>query len=123
MPAKKKTGIRDQGLGGSKKANPQTPTTNPVIINGIINGSRTPSRILEEQVQQAVEEGARQLRVIADGQHGIGGRIWPRGETIKITVEGTSGQRLGSMGMPGTEVIAYGNASDDVGWLNWGGKN
>src|SRR4030067_108146 len=120
MPAKKKTGIRDQGLGGSKKANPQTPTTNPVIINGIINGSRTPSRILEEQVQQAVEEGARQLRVIADGQHGIGGRIWPRGETIKITVEGPAGQRLCSMGMGGTGITVKGSVSDDVGWINCG---
>jgi len=46
-----------------------------ITINGIVNNSRTPSRILEEQIQEAVQEGARELRVIADGQHGIGGRF------------------------------------------------
>ena len=83
-------------------------------------GQRTPSRILEEQIQQAVQKGARELHVIADGQHGIGGRIWPGGGTVKITVEGPVGQRLGSMGMPGTEIIVKGSSSDDAGWLNCG---
>ena len=48
--------------------------------------------------------------------------IWPRGETVKITVEGPAGQRLGSMGMSGTEIIVKGSASDDVGWINCGAK-
>jgi len=26
------------------------------------------------------------------------------------------------MGMPGTEIVANGSASDDVGWLNCGAK-
>jgi NADPH-dependent glutamate synthase beta subunit-like oxidoreductase/NAD-dependent dihydropyrimidine dehydrogenase PreA subunit len=64
----------------------------------------------------------RELHVIADGQHGIGGRIWPRGEAVKITVEGPVGQRLGSMGMSGTEILVKGSVSDDVGWLNCGAK-
>ncbi|MDI6889873.1 MAG: hypothetical protein QMC83_02880 [Thermodesulfovibrionales bacterium] len=99
-----------------------------VTIYGNVNGKRVPSRILEEQIQQAVRDGARELHIIADGQHGIGGRIWPRsasggkGETIKITVEGPVGQRLGSMGMFGTEIIVKGSASDDIGWLNCGAK-
>ncbi len=93
-----------------------------VVIHGNINGKRVPSRILEEQIQQAVKDGARELHIIADGQHGIGGRIWPRGETIKITVEGPVGQRLGSMGMFGTEILVKGSVSDDVGWLNCGAK-
>lgn len=93
-----------------------------VVINGNINGVRISSRILEEQIQKAVKDGARELHIIADGQHGIGGRIWPRGETIKITVEGPVGQRLGSMGMFGTEIVVKGSASDDVGWLNCGAK-
>ena len=53
-----------------------------ITINGIIKGDRVPSRILEEQIQQAVKDGARDLHIIADGQHGIGGRIWPRDETV-----------------------------------------
>src|SRR4030042_2871801 len=107
MRAKKKT------AGGSQKT---------VTILGSINGHRVPSRILEEQIQQAVKDGVRDLHIIADGQHGIGGRIWPRGETVKITVEGPAGQRLGSMGMLGTEIIVRGSVSDDVGWINCGAK-
>ena len=93
-----------------------------IKIHGTIKGKRVPSRILEEQIQQAVRDGARQLHIIADGQHGIGGRIWPKGEAVKITVEGPVGQRLGSMGMPGTEITVKGSVSDDVGWLNCGAK-
>ncbi len=90
------------------------------IIKGSVEGRRVPSRVLEEEIQEAVRQGARELRVIADGQHGIGGRIWPRSETVRITVEGPVGQRLGSMGMFGTEIVVRGSASDDVGWLNCG---
>jgi NADPH-dependent glutamate synthase beta subunit-like oxidoreductase/glutamate synthase domain-containing protein 3 len=93
-----------------------------VTLKGKIKGKRTPSRIFEEEIQEAVIQGARELRILADGQHGIGGRIWPREEGIKITVEGPVGQRLGSMGMFGTEILVKGGASDDVGWINCGAK-
>ena len=93
-----------------------------MTIRGIVKGQRVPSRILEEQIQQAVKDGARQLHIVADGQHGIGGRIWPRGEAVKIVVEGPAGQRLGSMGMSGTEIIVKGSVSDDAGWINCGAK-
>ncbi|MBI5049808.1 MAG: hypothetical protein HZC11_02760 [Nitrospirae bacterium] len=81
-----------------------------ITIKGNINGKRVPSRILEEQIQNAVRDGERELRITADGQHGIGGRIWPRNETISITVDGPVGQRPGSMGMSGTEIIVKGSA-------------
>ncbi|MBI4843073.1 MAG: FAD-dependent oxidoreductase [Nitrospirae bacterium] len=93
-----------------------------VTLQGTINGKRTPSRILEEEIQDAVRRGARELHVIADGQHGIGGRIWPAGEPVNITVEGPVGQRLGSMGMFGTKIVVNGGASDDVGWINCGAE-
>jgi NADPH-dependent glutamate synthase beta subunit-like oxidoreductase/glutamate synthase domain-containing protein 3 len=93
-----------------------------VIIEGTTEGKRVPSRILEEEIQAAVREGVRDILVRADGQHGIGGRIWPRGETVSITVEGPSGQRLGSMGMFGTEILLKSSASDDVGWINCGAR-
>ena len=114
MHAKKKTAV---GSRQSAVSNQKT-----VTIFGSINGNRVPSRILEEQIQQAVKDGVRDLHIIADGQHGIGGRIWPSGETVKITVEGPAGQRLGSMGMLGTEIIVRGSVSDDVGWINCGAK-
>ncbi|MBI4824669.1 MAG: FAD-dependent oxidoreductase [Nitrospirae bacterium] len=93
-----------------------------LIIKGNINGKRVSSRILEEEIQRAVREGERDILVYADGQHGIGGRIWPLKETVRITVEGPVGQRLGSMGMFGTEIVVRGGASDDVGWINCGAK-
>ncbi|MDO8282092.1 MAG: FAD-dependent oxidoreductase [Thermodesulfovibrionia bacterium] len=91
-----------------------------ITIKANISGKRTPSRILEEEIQDAVKGGARNLHIIADGQHGIGGRIWPTGDTVKITVEGPVGQRLGSMGMFGTEILVKGGTSDDIGWVNCG---
>jgi NADPH-dependent glutamate synthase beta subunit-like oxidoreductase/glutamate synthase domain-containing protein 3/ferredoxin len=108
---------RGEGKGGSENSKLQ-----PLTIYGIVNGNRVPSRILEEQIQQAVRDGSRDLHIIADGQHGIGGRIWPKGERIKIIVEGPAGQRLGSMGMLGTEIVVKGSVSDDVGWINCGAK-
>ncbi len=91
-------------------------------IYGIVNGKRVSSKDLEEQIQAAVKNGRRELKIIADGQHGIGGRLWPTPEDKKLIVEGTSGQRLGSMGMMGTEILVKGSCSDDVGWLNCGAR-
>ncbi len=91
-----------------------------MIINGNINGKRVSSKELEAQLQKALKDGAREITVQADGQHGIGGRIWPQYGSVKVTIEGTSGQRVGSMGMDGTEILVKGSSSDDAGWLNCG---
>jgi len=107
---------------GSKRLPPLSTRTSLFTIKGNVDGQRVPSRILEEQIQEAAKSGVREMRIVAQGQHGIGGRIWPSGETLKITVEGTAGQRLGSMGMDGTEILVKGSASDDVGWINCGAK-
>lgn len=93
-----------------------------MIIKGNIDGRRVSSKDLDEQIQKAVKEGARDITVIADGQHGIGGRIWPCGEKVRIVIEGTPGQRVAGMGMEGTEIIVKGSTSDDTGWLNTGAK-
>jgi NADPH-dependent glutamate synthase beta subunit-like oxidoreductase/glutamate synthase domain-containing protein 3/NAD-dependent dihydropyrimidine dehydrogenase PreA subunit len=91
-----------------------------MIIKGNVNGKRVSSKDLEEQLQKAIQKGAKELTVVAEGQHGIGGRIWPRAGQVKITIEGTAGQRVGSMGMEGTEILVKGSTSDDTGWLNCG---
>ncbi len=92
-------------------------------IAGQENGIRVESRVMEERIQHAVEEGYRHIEVKAYGQHGIGGRLWRAGEEqIKIDVTGTSGQRLGSMGFANTVIEVFGPASDDVGWLNAGAQ-
>ncbi len=98
------------------------PQKKTVTILGNVHGRRISSRILEEQIQQAVSAGAQKIHIVADGQHGIGGRIWPRDKAVTITVEGPVGQRLGSMGMSGTEIVVRGSVSDDVGWINCGAK-
>ena len=124
MRAKKVKEQKSIEHGAKNKKQLQAPDSDlkAMTIRGIVKGQRVPSRILEEQIQQAVKDGARELHIVADGQHGIGGRIWPRGEAVKIVVEGPAGQRLGSMGMSGTEIIVKGSVSDDVGWINCGAK-
>jgi NADPH-dependent glutamate synthase beta subunit-like oxidoreductase/NAD-dependent dihydropyrimidine dehydrogenase PreA subunit len=122
MRARKKEVKSKKSEVKSKKKKVTAGAEPPLTIHGVVKGKRVPSRVLEEQVQHAIQEGVRELHVIADGQHGIGGRIWPRGEAVKITVEGPVGQRLGSMGMSGTEILVKGSVSDDVGWLNCGAK-
>jgi NADPH-dependent glutamate synthase beta subunit-like oxidoreductase/glutamate synthase domain-containing protein 3 len=128
MRAKKKQGARSKEQEVREQLRTPNSGLRTVTIDGIVQGKRVPSRILEEQIQQAVRDGAGELHIIADGQHGIGGRIWPRsdsggrGKAVKITVEGPAGQRLGSMGMFGTEIIVRGSVSDDVGWINCGAK-
>ena len=87
------------------------------------NNIRVESRILEEHIQKAVEDGYRQIEVTAYGQHGIGGGCGGRAtSTVKVDVLGTSGQRLGSMGFANTVIEVFGPASDDVGWLNAGAE-
>ncbi|MDZ7642451.1 MAG: FAD-dependent oxidoreductase [Desulfurivibrio sp.] len=89
-------------------------------ISGSSDGSRISSQELDDLIQEALRQGDRELAIEARGQHGIGGRIWPAYAPVKLRVHGPIGQRLGAMGMAGTEIVAEGGASDDVGWLNCG---
>ena len=92
-------------------------------VQGTENDKRLESRILEERIQAAVADGARNLEVRACGQHGIGGRLFiSEKEPVTVTITGNPGQRVGSMGFPGTRIIVEGPASDDVGWLNAGAE-
>lgn len=93
-----------------------------ITVDGRENGRRLSSRALEDRVQAAIKGGAEELIIQADGQHGIGGRIWPNLGPVRIKVEGPVGQRAGSMGMFGTDILINGSASDDVGWINCGAK-
>ncbi len=93
------------------------------IISGQQDGERIESRVLEEKIQEAVASGARSLKILAFGQHGIGGRLWKAGEEkVDVHVEGPPGQRLGSMGFANTTIEVHGPASDDTGWLNAGAE-
>ena len=93
------------------------------LISGRQDDIRLESRVLEEQLQEAVAKGHRKIEVQACGQHGIGGRLWRAGDKpLEIRVTGHSGQRLGSMGFANTRIENMGPASDDVGWLNAGAE-
>lgn len=92
-----------------------------IVISGEEDGQRVESRIFEDRIQRAVENGYLNIEVQAYGQHGIGGRLWNAGDNrVHITVSGAPGQRLGSMGFPNTFIETLGPTSDDVGWLNAG---
>ena len=94
-----------------------------IMIPGSEKGVRVETRVLEERIQKAVADGHRHIEIIAQGQHGIGGRLWRAGmEKITLRVLGTSGQRVGAMGFPNTLIDVVGPASDDVGWLNAGAQ-
>ena len=94
-----------------------------IRLSGFENGHRIESRILEERIQQAVENGCRTLEIEAFGQHGLGGRLWKAGDDrLHIKISGASGQRVGSMGFPNTLIEVFGPCSDDVGWLNAGAQ-
>ena len=90
-------------------------------ISGRVAGDRVDSRIIEEQIQSALDQGHRNLKIEAYGQHGIGGRLWRAGDQkVNIEIVGQPGQRVGSMGFSNTSIEVHGPASDDVGWLNAG---
>ncbi len=91
-------------------------------ISGKTGVTRIESRVLEEMIQKAVEEGRRHIEINAYGQQGIGGRIWEKNEPVHIKILGHSGQRIGAMGFPNTFIEIHGPASDDVGWLNGGAQ-
>jgi NADPH-dependent glutamate synthase beta subunit-like oxidoreductase/glutamate synthase domain-containing protein 3/NAD-dependent dihydropyrimidine dehydrogenase PreA subunit len=95
-----------------------------IIITGLKTGVRVESRDLEAAIQKAVEDGHRCIEVHAYGQHGIGGRLWKtrKKEELLIRILGSSGQRVGAMGFPGTSIDVFGPVSDDVGWLNAGAR-
>ncbi len=97
--------------------------TQPRVISGTFSGNRVESRVLEEQIQEAVVRGERSIAVSALGQHGIGGRLWRSGnEAVHVKITGQTGQRVGAMGFPNTFIEVLGPASDDVGWLNAGAE-
>ncbi|TCK60607.1 FAD-dependent oxidoreductase [Seleniivibrio woodruffii] len=89
-------------------------------IQGIIDGKRVSTQNLLKSVYEKLDEGITEFEVEASGQHNIGGPLWTTdGTPLKFTVK-NPGQRVGSMGMPGTEITINGSAPADVGWLNAG---
>ncbi len=87
-----------------------------------MNGNeRMSTQDLLLKIEAAVRGGETEFEIAASGQHDIGGPLWhPEGKTLHFHVI-NAGQRVGSMALPGTEILVEGSTSADVGWLNAGG--
>lgn len=90
-------------------------------INTLDGSKRMSTQDLLQKIHEAVTSGETDFYIDASGQHDIGGPLWnAEGKTLKFVVT-NPGQRVGSMCLPGTEIVVEGSASADVGWLNAGG--
>lgn len=92
------------------------------VINGIVDGQRISTQQLLQELYNKLDEGYKEFEISASGQHDIGGPLWDKENNLlkfKIT---NPGQRVGSMGMVGTEILVEGSAPADVGWLNAGAE-
>ncbi len=91
-------------------------------ITTFTDHNRMSTQDLLQAVNQAMEAGETEFYIEASGQHDIGGPLWhPEGKPLRFLVS-NPGQRVGSMCLPGTEIIVEGPAPADVGWLNAGGR-
>jgi len=89
-------------------------------LHGIVDGKRISTQKLLHNIYSQLENGVKEFEIEASGQHNIGGPLWSEdGTTLRFKVK-NPGQRVGSMGMFGTEITIEGSAPADVGWLNAG---
>src|SRR3989339_2152120 len=96
----------------------QTDNEKKVKIDGIVDGVRISTQQLLQEIYKKLNEGYTEFEILGSGQHDIGGPLWRQdGQPLKFRVK-NPGQRAGSMGMKGTQIIIDGPAPADVGWLN-----
>ena len=90
-------------------------------INGFnADGRRISTQILLQQIYTELDNGETEFEVLSSGHHNIGGPLWTTdGKSLKFRVK-NPGQRVGSFGLEGTEIIVDGSAPADSGWLNAG---
>ncbi|MEJ2470789.1 MAG: FAD-dependent oxidoreductase [Desulfuromonadales bacterium] len=93
------------------------------IITGYDDRQRRIStQQLLQQIYAALDSGETDFEVTSSGHHNIGGPLWTLdGTPLKFTVK-NPGQRVGSFGLEGTEIIVQGSAPADAGWLNAGAE-
>ncbi|WP_298036262.1 FAD-dependent oxidoreductase [uncultured Desulfuromonas sp.] len=92
----------------------------PAQIIGFEDNKRISTQKLLQQIYAALEEGQTEFEVLSSGHHNIGGPLWTEdGTPLRFTVR-NPGQRVGSFGLDGTEIVVEGPAPADAGWLNAG---
>lgn len=83
---------------------------------------RISTQQLLQQIYSALESGKTEFEVLSSGHHNIGGPLWTEnGAPLKFRVK-NPGQRVGSFGLEGTEIVVEGSAPADAGWLNAGAE-
>jgi len=93
-----------------------------IDIQGIADGQRKSTQQLLQEVYTYLNNGYTEFNISASGQHDIGGPLWSeKGAKLKFSVK-NPGQRVGCMGMEGTQIVVEGSAPADVGWLNAGAE-
>ncbi|MGD9847622.1 MAG: FAD-dependent oxidoreductase [Desulfuromonas sp.] len=81
---------------------------------------RISTQNLLQQIYAALEQGETDFEVFASGHHDIGGPLWTAdGQPLRFHVK-NPGQRVGSFGLDGTDIVVEGSAPADAGWLNAG---
>ncbi len=84
------------------------------------NDKRVSTQQLLQSIYSALEAGETEFEVLSSGHHDIGGPLWTAdGKPLRFRVK-NPGQRVGSFGLDGTEIIVEGSAPADAGWLNAG---
>ena len=93
------------------------------IITGYDAKERSIStQVLLQQIYAALDNGETEFEITSSGHHNIGGPLWTEdGTPLKFRVK-NPGQRVGSFGLDGTEIIVEGSAPADAGWLNAGAE-
>jgi len=90
------------------------------IIGFDENKRRISTQALLQQIYRALEAGETEFEVLSSGHHDIGGPLWTDdGTPLRFRVK-NPGQRVGSFGLDGTEIVVEGSAPADAGWLNAG---
>ena len=93
----------------------------PAQISGFDDKKqRISTQQLLQKIYQGLEAGETEFEVLSSGHHDIGGPFWTEdGSPLRFRVK-NPGQRVGSFGLDGTEIVVEGSAPADAGWLNAG---
>ncbi len=84
------------------------------------NNQRVSTQQLLQQIYAELENGQTSFEILSSGHHNIGGPLWTEdGKPLRFDVR-NPGQRVGSFGLDGTEIVVHGSAPADAGWLNAG---
>jgi len=92
------------------------------IIGFDEQNKRISTQQLLQKIYAGLEAGETEFEVLSSGHHDIGGPLWTEdGSPLKFQVR-NPGQRVGSFGLDGTEIVVEGSAPADAGWLNAGAE-